>query len=85
MVPIKEIDVHQVKELEDNDSATIVDILPSLRSADTPPVAYASEAPKVTLIAYIRSLDTNAAWTDKVFLTLAFVQSVVLIVKAIYL
>ena len=26
MVPIKEIDVHQVKELEDNDSATIVDI-----------------------------------------------------------
>ena len=28
-------------------TATSVDILPSLRSADTPPVAYASEAPKV--------------------------------------
>ena len=26
MVPIKEIDVHQLKELEDRDSATIVDI-----------------------------------------------------------
>ena len=64
-------------------TATSVDILPSLRSADTPLVAYASEAPKVTLIAYTRSFETKAACHERVFLTLAFVQSDELIVNAI--
>ena len=64
-------------------TATSVEILPSLRSAATHPVAQLSPLPKVTLTAYTRNFDVSAACHESVFLTLAFVQSDVVIVNAI--
>ena len=58
MAPIKEIDVHQVKELEDKDSATIVDIrdLASFQAGHIPNAIHLSDS---TVEQFIIDTDKN--------------------------